>query len=150
LTLTSFEALGAFAKQLEAHIASGKFHTKVVTTPSSVDEKGVIIKVSILKSALQTAAPVAKCGRNIRVRVSVCGAAESMTGLEQALDAIEAVDGYLATGSLHLEVAGVPVPNSRIVQHISEEDSFIDSPDSTSVQDVQDDRTVTITIPQGD
>jgi len=37
--LNSFDALNAFAKQLERHIAGGEFHTKVVVTPSSVNEK---------------------------------------------------------------------------------------------------------------
>jgi hypothetical protein len=85
-----------------------------------------------------------------------------MTGLKQAVEAIEAVDRYLMTPRLRLEAPGVVrnaagdmiqdiigVPNSRIIQMISQEDSFMDSPDSTAVQDVQDDRIVLITIPTG-
>jgi hypothetical protein len=153
--LSSFEALNAFAVQLERHIASEKFHTKVVVTPSSVDEKGMVIKVSLLKSFIQTVPKAIHASRMLRVRVSVAGTAESMTGLEQALDAVEALDRYLVSEGLRLEVKNeegefVGVLNSRVIQAISQEDSFIDSPDSTEVQDVQDDRIVTITIPTGE
>jgi len=148
LRLNSFEALNAFAKQLERHIGGGGFHTKVVVTPSSVNEKGVVIKVSALKTFVPAMPPAAQAGRTLRVRVSVAGTAESITGLEQALDAIEAVDSYLISPNLRLETEdGAAVLNSRITQTVSQEDSFIDSPDSNAVQDVQDDRIVTITIP---
>jgi hypothetical protein len=151
--LNSFEALRSFAAQLERNISSEKFHTKVVVTPSAVHEKGLVIKVSLLKSFIQTEPRLIHASRMLRVRVSVAGTAESMTGLEQALDAVEALDRYLVSQDLRLEVEnehGVfGVSNSRIIQTISQEDSFIDNPDSTEVQDVQDDRIVTITIPTG-
>ena len=152
--LNSFEALNAFAKQLERNIDGKEFHTKVVVTPSSINEKGVVIKVSLLKSFIQAQPPAALASRYLRVRVSVAGSMESMTGLKQALGVIEAIDRYLSSKDLRLETddgSGNPkgIPNSRIIQNISAEDSFIDNPDSTSVQDVQDDRIVTITIPQG-
>lgn len=153
MRLNSFEALTVFAKQLERNIG-GEFLTKVVITPSSINEKGVVIKVSLLKSYILTATPAARTSRNLRVRVSVAGSLTSMTGLKQALGVIEAVDRYLAQANLRLEkedgANGVRgIPNSRIVQAINEEDSFIDNPDSTAVQDVQDDRIVIITIPEG-
>ena len=153
MSLNSFEALNAFAAQLERHIVSEKFHTKVVTTPSSVNEKGVVVKVSLLKTYIQTAPRLVHASRMLRVRVAVAGTAESMTGLEQALEAVEALDRYLVSENLRLEaetggeIKGVP--NSRIVQAISQEDSFFDSPDSTEVQEIQDDRIITITIPEG-
>jgi hypothetical protein len=155
LNLNSFEALRAFAAQLERHVVSEKFHTKVVVTPSPVDEKGMVIKVSLLKSSIQTVPRMIHSSRFLRVRVSVAGTAESLTGLEQALDAIEALDRYLVSPGLRLETVKEGgtvdgIPNSRIIQDISQEDSFIDSPDSTEVQDVQDDRIITIAIPQGD
>jgi len=150
--LNSFDALNAFAQQLERHVGGDGFHTKVVVTPSSVNEKGVVIKVSLLKTFIQARPQAAQAGRTLRVRVSVAGTAESMTGLKQALAAIEAVDRYLISDGLRLEVTdgegqAQRVLNSRIVQTISQEDSFFDSPDSTAAQDVQDDRIVTITIP---
>jgi hypothetical protein len=153
--LNSFEALLAFAAQLERNIASERFHTKVVITPSPVNERGMVIKVSLLKSYLQAVLPpAARTNRVLRVRVSVAGTAESLTGLEQALDAIEVLDRYLAAANLRLEARPdegeeVIVPNSRIIQTVSGEDSFFDSLDSTEVQEVQDDRIVTITIPEG-
>ena len=151
--LSSFEALKEFAKQLERNISGKKFKTKIVITPSSVNEAGVIIKVSLLKTFIPDDVPASKKSRTLRVRVSVCGRAESMTGLEQAVEAIEALDDYLLSPNLRLEIAEDwgprLIPNSRIIQQISAEDSFIDSPDSISVQDVQDDRFVIITIPQG-
>ena len=154
MNLNSFKALSAFAAQLERHVVSDTFHTKVVVTPSSVNETGMVIKVSLLKSFIQTVPRTIRASRMLRVRVSVAGTAESMTGLEQALDAIEALDRYLVSENLRLEtetaggnIAGVP--NSRIVQALSQEDSFIDDPDSTDVQDVEDNRIITITIPEG-
>jgi len=153
--LNSYKALNDFAYQLERHIRDDQFHTKVVVTPSPVKEQGVVIKVSLIKTFLQGEPRAIRASRMLRVRVSVTGTAESMTGLEQALAAIEAIDSYLASDRLRLEVVDEGrnirgVPNSRIIQAISQEDSFIDSPDSTSVQDVQDDRVVTITIPSGE
>ena len=155
MRLTSFEALNAFAKQLERHIAGSEFHTKVMVTPASVNEKGVVIKVSLLKTFIESRPQVARCSRTLRIRVSVAGTAESMTGLKQALCAIEAIDRYLASDGLRLETADnngkiQGIANSRIVQAISPEDSFIDSPDSPAVQDIQDDRIVIITIPEGE
>jgi hypothetical protein len=148
--LNSFDALNAFAKQLERNIGGDGFHTKVVVTPSSVSEKGVVIRVSLLKTFVQANPYAARSSRTLRVRVSVAGAAESMTGLKQAVEAIEAIDRYMLLPSLRLETEdGTGIPNSRIIQSVSEEDSFFDSPDSTAVQDVQDDRIVIITIPEG-
>ena len=149
MRLNSFEALNAFAKQLERHIGGKGFHTKVVVTPSSVNEKGVVIKVSLLKTFVQAVPMSAQTTRTLRVRVSVTGTAESMTGLKQAVEAIEAIDRYMLLPDLRLETeSGTGIPNSRIIQAVSQEDSFIDNPDSTAVQDVQDDRIITITIPR--
>jgi len=150
LILTSFDALTAFAKQLERHIATEDAHTKVIITPASVKEKGLVIKVSVLKLFKQSQPREIRASRMLRVRVSVVGSAESQTGLKQALGMIEALDNFFGQNNLRLEVsAGELVPNSRMFQEISQEDSFFDSPDSTEVQDVQDDRIITITIPTG-
>src|SRR5215471_8388197 len=105
MRLSSYEALCAFAKQLERNIGgdglkSEGFHTKVVVTPSSVNEKGVVIKVSLLKTFVQATSPAAHSSRTLRIRVSVAGTAESMTGLKQAVEAIEAVDRYLLSPNL--------------------------------------------------
>ena len=155
MRLNSYNALNAFAKQLERNISSDDFHTKVVITPSSVNEKGIVIKVSLLKTYLEQEPRGIHNTRMLRVRVSVSGSAESMTGLEQALSAIETLDRYLATPHLRLETDDGElqltkgVPDSRILQTISQEDSFIDSPDSTNVQSVQDERIVIITYQEG-
>lgn len=153
MRLNSFDALNLFAKQLGRHVGGEGFHTKIIVTPSSVNEKGVVIKVSLLKTFVQSdflMPPAPKASRTLRLRVSVEGTAESMTGLKQATEAIEAVDDYLTSPNLRLEREdGSGVPNSRILQTVNQEDGFIDSPDSTAVQDVQDDRIVTITIPIG-
>jgi hypothetical protein len=148
--MTSFEALRLFAAQIERRIASDKFRVKVVLTPSSIDEKGLVIKISALKSYLQSEPRGVRSSRFLRTRVSVAGAAESLAGLEQALDAVEALDGYLGQNGLRLEnMDGEGVANTRIIQTISQEDSFLDSPDENAAQDVQDDRIVTITFPTG-
>lgn len=170
--MTSYKVMNLFADQLRRNVADGeKYKTKVVVTPSSVNEAGVVIKLSLLKTtsngksiaglplAHQAFPMHAALGtRTLRLRVSVCGRAESMTGLEQALEAIERLDAYLSSEGLRLEetvesdngmTSVRKMPDTRIMQTVSEEDSFIDSPDSTAVQDVQDDRIVTITVPSG-
>jgi hypothetical protein len=151
--LNSYDALHAFASQLERNITCKNSSTKVVVTPSSVKEKGLVIKVSVLKTFLQSEPKLIHASRMLRVRVSVAGTAESHTGLCQALEAIEALDQFFAKNNLRLEVPEnghcKRVPNSRIQQTVSQEDSFFDSPDSTEVQEVQDDRFITITIPTG-
>ena len=154
MRLNSYDALTAFAKQLERHVSGGSFKTKVIVTPSSIDEQGVVIKVSLLKTFAQQQPPAARSSRTLRVRVTVSGSAISMTGFRQAVEAVEALDEFFLKDCLRLEAADAAgvvrgVPNSRIVQYISEEDSFIDSPDKTTVQDVQDDRIILITIPRG-
>ena len=39
------------------------------------------------------------------------------------------------------------IPNTRIRQVVSPDDSFIDSPDSVAVQDIEDVRFIYITVP---
>lgn len=155
--MTSFKAMNLFAEQLKRNVANGKnYKTKVVVTPSSVSEKGVILKVSLLKTVPDKTYQAKSKQRTVRLRVQVAGRAESQTGLQQAVELIENLDKYLESENLRLEepieaVNGmqsfVKIPNTRITQILSPEDSFIDSPDSTSVQDVEDNRTIEITIP---
>ena len=153
MILTSYDALLAFASQIERNIKCETNSTKVVVTPSSIKEKGVVIKISLLKTILQSEPKLIHASRMLRVRVSVTGTAESMTGLQQAVEAIEALDVFFAQSNLRLEVSKSGtykgVPNSRMIQAVSQEDSILDSPDSTEVQEVQDDRIITITIPTG-
>lgn len=145
--MDTFRVLTLFAHQIDRALPA-----KCVVTPSSINEKGVVVKISLLKTYVQTLPRAMLNTRVVRVRVSVCGTAESHTGLKEAVRIIEALDAYLyshlegeAHKSRQLEDAdGKPVPNTRIVSFISEEDSFIDTPDTTEVQDVQDDRTVII------
>ena len=139
--MNSFDAMTNLTGQLKRALSTENFGVKVITTPSPVREKGMIVKVTLLKTF------IAKPGRNIRLRVSVCGAAESDQGIKDALTAIERLDEYLQEPR-HLEdSSGNKIANTRIVQQIAEEDSFFDSPDDPQVQEVQDDRFVTITIP---
>lgn len=147
--MTSYNVFTLLKKQLERHIAGKSFRTKVIMTPSSVSEKGILIKISLLKTFTQNEPKHADCCRMIRVKVSVCGTAESLTGLEQACAAIESLDDYLSdTNKLRLENEdGTMVPNTRFIQQVSPEDSFMDNPDSTDVQDVQDERILTIYFP---
>jgi hypothetical protein len=143
--MKTYEVLNLFAAQLEKAV-----NEKIVITPSSINEKGVVIKVSLLKTFLATP-PQGACGtRTSRIRVSVCGTAESLEGLSLAVDAVEKLDKYLlsqAEGKRLLSADGKIIPNTRIVTVVSEEDSFIDSPDSVAVQDVQDDRICLISFP---
>lgn len=154
--MKSYDVMTLFAQQLERSIASSdECKTKVVITPSSVNEKGVVIKVSLLKTFPDRKYQAKSKSRSVRLRVSVSGTVESQTGLEMATGLIEKLDDFFEQDSLRLEeiVEGEnsmqiirKIPNTRIAQRISEEDSFLYNPDSTSVQDIQDDRMVTITF----
>jgi hypothetical protein len=154
--MKSYDVMTLFAQQLERSIASSdECKTKVVITPSSVNEKGVVIKVSLLKTFRDKEYQAKSKTRSVRLRVSVCGTVESQTGLKMATVLIEKLDDFFEQDSLRLEeiVEGEnsmqilrKIPNTRIAQRISEEDSFLYNPDSTSVQDIQDDRMVTITF----
>lgn len=158
--MESFDAVVMVADQILRNVANGKkYKTKVVVTPTAVSEGGVIVKVSVLNSTLDTRSQSSSKTRTVRVRVSVCGRVESHTGLAQAMELIEKLDRYFnSPEGKRLErskkdgknLVFEPVPNTRIVQSLSAEDSFIDSPDSTAVQDIQDDRILTITIPDGE
>ena len=154
--MKSYDVMTLFAQQLERSIASSdECKTKVVITPSSVNEKGVVIKVSLLKTFPDKEYQAKSKTRSVRLRVSVCGTVESQAGLKMATGLIEKLDDFFEQDSLRLEkiVEGEnsmqiirKIPNTRIAQRISEEDSFLYNPDSTSVQDIQDDRMVKITF----
>jgi len=156
--MKSYDVMTLFAQQLERSIASSdECKTKVVITPSSVNEKGVVIKVSLLKTFPDKEFQAKSKARSVRLRVSVCGTVESQTGLKMATGLIEKLDDFFEQENLRLEeiVEGEnslqsvrKIPNTRITQQISKEDSFFSNPDSTDVQDVQDDRTVIITVPE--
>lgn len=154
--MTSYEVMDLFAAQLRRNVADGEtYRTKVVVTPSSISEKGVVIKVSLLKTTPGRTYQAKSRQRTVRLRVQVSGRAESQTGLRQAVELIESLDRFLLSGNLRLEEpveaedgtrGFARIPGTRIAQTLSPEDSFFDSPDSTSVQDVEDNRFVTITI----
>lgn len=155
--MTSFRALRLFQEQLSRLTGGSRFKMKVVLTPSSVNEAGAVVKVSLLKSVKDTRTKAAKGTRTLKIRLAVSGRIESLTGLEQALEAIERLDTYFESEDLRLEetVEGEnsmqsvrKLPNTRIRQVTSPDDSFIDSPDSIAVQDIEDVRYIYITIPE--
>lgn len=153
--MTSFKALRLFQEQLSRLTGGSRFKMKVVLTPSSVNEAGAVVKVSLLKSVKDTRTKAAKGTRTLKIRLAVSGRIESLTGLEQALEAIERLDTYFESEDLRLEetVEGEnsmqsvrKIPNTRIRQVASPDDSFIDSPDSVAVQDIDDVRFIYLTI----
>ena len=155
--MTSFRALRLFQEQLSRLTGGSRFKMKVVLTPSSVNEAGAVVKVSLLKSVKDTRTKAAKGTRTLKIRLAVSGRIESLTGLEQALEAIERLDTYFESEDLRLEetVEGEnsmqavrKVANTRIRQVTSPDDSFVDSPDSIAVQDIEDVRYIYITIPE--
>ena len=153
--MTSYSALRLFQAQLSRLTGGSRFKMKVVLTPSSVNEAGAVVKVSLLKSVKDTSTKAAKGTRTLKIRLAVSGRIESLTGLEQALEAIERLDTYFESEDLRLEetVEGEnsmqsvrKIPNTRIRQVTSPDDSFIDSPDSVAVQDIDDVRFIYLTI----
>lgn len=148
--MNSFEVMNLFAAQIKRHLPA-ETKAKIIITPSSVKEKGVTVRISLLKTILGMQPPAARNIRTARLSLQVSGTAESATGLKQAVEMIEAVDRYLKEPrTLEREekteegVKIVPVPNTRILQQVSLEDSFVSSPDSIEVQDVDDNRIITI------
>ena len=88
--MKSYDVMTLFAQQLERSIASSdECKTKVVITPSSVNEKGVVIKVSLLKTFPDREYQAKSNARTVRLRVSVSGTVESQTGLKMATELIE-------------------------------------------------------------
>lgn len=163
--MTSYEVMELFADQLRRLSDGTTYKTKVVVTPSSVNEAGLVIKLSLVKTKLGRLAenkgpmlnPTLKF-RTVRMRLAVSGTAESMTGLKQACEAIEALDEFFIQPSLRLErivesengmTSVAKIPNTAIYQTVTEEDSFVANPDSTEVQDVEDVRIVNIIVPAG-
>jgi hypothetical protein len=144
--MKTMDALNDFIAQLERNVSLGEDKTKVVLTPSSVNEKGLVIKVGLKKTYL-SAQTQARTTRILKIRLAVCGTIESVTGLSQAVNAIEALDTYFEK-LRHLEnLTGDKLADTRIMQTVSQEDSFIDSPDSIEEQEALDERVITITIP---
>lgn len=148
--MNSFEVMNLFAAQIKRHLPA-ETKAKIIIAPSSVKEKGVTVRISLLKTSLGMQPPAARNIRTARLRLQVSGTAESATGLKQAVEMIEAVDRYLKEPqTLEREekteegVKIVPVANTRILQQVSLEDSFVSSPDSTEIQDVDDNRIITI------
>lgn len=157
--MTSYKAMELFTAQLRRLSDGTTFKIKVVLTPSSIKESGLVYKVSLLKTWLDESTPAGKKTRYVKLRLAVCGTIESSTGLQQATEAIEKLDEYFSEDNLRLEelietentmLSVRKIPNTRLLQALSKEDSFVDVPDSTEVQDVEDVRTVTITVPAGD
>jgi len=152
--MNTYEALDNLRNQIEDSVAISGCKTKVVVTPSAVKEDGLVIKLSLLKTLPgqpNRAQSRITGGRTIRVRCAVAGTAESMTGLKDATLAIEALDSFLppaTSRNLH-DAEGKPIANTRLAVEIDPEDSFIDNPGSTEIQDVEDIRYITITLPGG-
>jgi len=131
----SYEALMLFKEQLKRHVA-----IKVIVAPTSVNERGVVAKLSIIKNHPQSRRP--SSASLVKLRLAVEGAAESQTGLDLAMTAIEAINAYLKRPIRLEDAEGNPIPNTRVTQSLSEDDSVLDSPDGTAVQDVLDERAV--------
>lgn len=145
--MRTMEALTLFIAQLERDLSFGDDKTKVVLTPASIDEKGLVIKVGLKKTYLSAQTQGVRSTRILKIRLAISGSIESLTGLSQAINAIEAIDTYLEKPRNLENESGDQIADTRIIQTVSQEDSFIDSPDSTERQDALDERLITITIP---
>ncbi len=133
----SMQILSLFKGQLERSIGA-----KVVVAPSPIHERGVVVKLSLFKTYKNS--NLRSFGNMVKLRLAVEGAAETHVGLDQALAIIENIDQYLSK-PINLESSDAKIlPNTRITQRPSEEDSLLDNPDSTAVQDILDERLIMI------
>ena len=57
--MKTYDALTLFKEQLERNVLGTAFKTKVVVTPTSLKEKGLVIAVSLLKTYQKT------CGMDV-------------------------------------------------------------------------------------
>lgn len=131
----SLEAMMLFKAQLQRHTA-----IKIIIAPTSVDEKGVVAKLSLVKNYDQSKRQGTQS--IVKLRLAIEGTAESMKGMDLAMAAIEEINTYLKKPRNLEKEDGICIPNTRITQSLSEDDSVMDNPDGTSVQDVMDERTV--------
>nr|DAM44751.1 MAG TPA: hypothetical protein [Bacteriophage sp.] len=139
--MTAFEIL----KLTEAQIKRRCPAIKTAIAPSSIHEKGVVARLSVKKIKDANLRPFAN--KTVELRLAVTGTAESQKGLELATSAIEALDAYFTQNTLYLEdVEGKPIPNTRIRQSKSEDDALLDNPYETSVQEVYDERILSVQI----
>lgn len=154
--MNTFQAMELFADQLRRNVKNGKtYKTKVIVTPSSVGERGLVLKVTLAKTLPEKDYQAKANMRGLKLRLQVAGRIESHTGLKQACEMIENLDSYLLKENLRLEKKTengdiLRIKNTRITQILSEDDSFVDSPDSIEVQDVEDNRIVVIEFPMED
>lgn len=133
--MDSFSAMNLFALQLKRHTT-----LKVVVAPTSLKEKGVHASVAMKKTLETSRRPGAK--QLVRLRLTVDGTAESQTGLAQVMAGIEEMNVYLKRPRNLEDESGASIPNTRITQKLSEDDSILDNPDGTAVQDILDERTI--------
>lgn len=133
--MTAYEAMTLFAEQLKRNTT-----LKVVLAPASLKEKGVHVSVAMRKTHDVSRRPNTR--QVVKLRLAVDGTAESQKGLELVMAGIEEINEYLKRSRNLEDATGLPIPNTRIMQRLSEDDSVLDNPDGTAVQDILDERTV--------
>ena len=139
--MTAFEILKLTEAQIKRHCPA----IKTVIAPSSIHEKGVVARLSVKKIKGANLRPFAN--KTVELRLAVSGTAESQKGLELATSAIETLDAYFGIRNLHLEDSeGKVIPNTRIQQNKSEDDELLDNPYETGVQEVFDERILSVQI----
>lgn len=139
--MTAFEILKLTEAQIRRHCPA----IKTVIAPSSIHEKGVVARLSVKK--IKGANLRLFANKTVELRLALTGTAESQKGLELATGAIEALDAYFGTHNLHLEDAeGRQIPNTRIRQSKSEDDALLDNPYETAIQEVYDERILSVQI----
>ena len=139
--MTAFEILKLLEAQIKRHCPA----IKTVIAPSCIHEKGVVARLSVKKIKGANLRPFAN--KTVELRLAVTGVVESQKGLELAMAAAEMLDAYFSARNLHLEDRdGKIIPNTRIRQSKGEDDALLDNPYETSVQEVYDERILSVQI----
>jgi hypothetical protein len=134
------------AKLFEAQLAR-RTGAKVILAPSPLKEPGPHITVKVRKVIAPKMPRGAMRAHELRLYVSVEGKVESETGRKMAIDTCEAASTYLAEVS-HLEdEGGNPIPNTRVIATINEDDGILGDPDDDKVAWIDDLHYVTIAYP---
>lgn len=143
--MTAFDATKLFQAQL-ARALTGLSWLKVIILPNPLQEPGCVVSIAVRKPKREQTTKLVQV-RTLRILVSISGRIESETGLKMAMDAIEAVSGFLLSAT-HLEDKdGHPIADARITTTPVDDDGILEDPETGGKAWVREDFPVSINLP---
>jgi len=145
--MTAFRATKLFQAQLERALA-GLTWCKVILLPNTVGDTSLLVSIAVRKPERKQATMGVKV-RTLKLIVAVTGRIESETGLEMAMDAIEAVSAFLLGAKYLEDDTAVPIADMRISSEISDEDGILEDPETGGRAWAREEFSVSINLPEG-